>query len=316
MHANNSSGHHYFTDFNVSDKMRLSILIPTFNYVCVQLVQELALQCKQCSLLEEYEIIVADDCSDTETITQNRKINLITNCHYQESDTNLGRSRILNKMTKQMKYEWVLIIDSDAEVCSDTFISTYLSAAKGNDVICGGIKTSAKYSRTDNQLRYRYEENAHSIRSMKYRGSHPYMRFSSFNIMINATVFHSVNFDDSIVQYGYEDTLFGIGLKRCGINITHIDNPLIHTGIDSNLTYLIKTEKALQNLRIIKDKLQEGSILYQTFLRLQRCHLLPLVRIWHMLFANIERKNLLSHHPSLFVFNIYKLGYFTMLNDN
>ena len=294
--------------------MNLSILIPTFNYVCIDLVRALAAQCEQCPQLDDYEIIVADDGSEDKFIGLNRGINLIPHCHYEETAENIGRSRILNKMTTLIRYEWTLIIDSDAEVLSDDFINKYLSHTEGNDVICGGITTSRKHKRKDNLLRYKYEKSAQSIRSLTYRNANPYQHFSSFNILINTKVFNTVNFDDSIKQYGYEDTLFGIGLKRNKYKIVHIDNPLIHSGIDTNLSYLTKTEQALQNLVLLKDKLQEGSVLYQTYLKCRKIHLLPLIKIWHKLFSSVERRNLLSRHPSLFVFELYKLGYFTEHN--
>ena len=61
--------------------MNLSILIPTFNYVCIDLVRALAAQCEQCPQLDDYEIIVADDGSEDKFIGLNRGINLIPHCH-------------------------------------------------------------------------------------------------------------------------------------------------------------------------------------------------------------------------------------------
>jgi len=262
-------------------------------------------------MLDDYEIVIADDGStDNACITQNRRINEIPHCQYVESSENIGRSRILHKMVLQMRYPWVIIIDCDAEVSSMRFIETYLDHLAGQDVVCGGIITSDKYKRHDNTLRYKYESNASGIRALQYRNKHPYRFFSSFNILINARVFEKVNFDDSLTQYGYEDTLFGIHLEKNNFKILHIDNPLIHTGIDTNEKYLQKTEQALQNLVILKDKLQSGSLLYQYYLRLQKLHLIPFILLWHKVFASLERKNLLSQQPCLLLFSLYKLGYF------
>lgn len=52
-------------------KKELSILIPTFNDICVDLVQALARQCESIQRLK-YEIIVADDGSTNEDVKQRK----------------------------------------------------------------------------------------------------------------------------------------------------------------------------------------------------------------------------------------------------
>ena len=53
--------------------MKLSILIPTYNQDCSQLVKDLAAQCKQSGI--EYEILVMDDGStDPVTIKANQQL--------------------------------------------------------------------------------------------------------------------------------------------------------------------------------------------------------------------------------------------------
>ena len=78
----------------------LSILIPTYNNVCFELVKTLQAQAALLSDFE-YEILVADDGStDLSTITANRKINEIENCRYIEREKNVGRSAIRNFLAK------------------------------------------------------------------------------------------------------------------------------------------------------------------------------------------------------------------------
>ena len=63
---------------------KLSILIPTYNKICLGLVESLQ---AQASLLSDfhYEIIVADDGStDNSTIEANNAINKLPNCQYRE----------------------------------------------------------------------------------------------------------------------------------------------------------------------------------------------------------------------------------------
>ena len=51
----------------------LSILIPTYNYVCVKLVTDLQQQAERLEC--PYEILVADDASEDAFKRENRKIN-------------------------------------------------------------------------------------------------------------------------------------------------------------------------------------------------------------------------------------------------
>ena len=291
--------------------MKLSILIPTFNFVCTKLVQDLSRQCQVCGLLDDYEIIVVDDGSTlSETRVQNQAINTIPHCLFQEGETNIGRSKRLNQMAAIAKYPYILIADSDAEVCSPHFISEYLKNITRYDVLCGGILTSDKYAHQDNQLRFRYEKKAGNIRKLAYRNKRPYQNFTTFNIMLRKSVFDTIRFDEALSQYGYEDTMFGMELQANNVSICHIDNPLVHTGIDSNTSFLEKTEKALQNLYLLQDRIGRGSYLLTQYRKLSRMRLDSPIRLLHHLLCGWERRNLLGRHPSLLVFKLYKLGYF------
>lgn len=87
----------------------LSILIPTYNNVCFELVKTLQAQAALLSDFE-YEILVADDGStDLSTITGNRKINEIENCYYIEREKNMGRSAIRNFFSKKSQIQMVIV---------------------------------------------------------------------------------------------------------------------------------------------------------------------------------------------------------------
>lgn len=296
--------------------MNLSIVIPTYNYVCANLVKDLCIQCQSCTDIENFEIIVADDDSSNEsTKDANRSINSLPFCEFREEKQNNGPSRIRHKTVLATHYEWLILIDSDAKVCTPDFIQKYVDSIKeGYDVVCGGIKTTKKYLTKHNTLRYKYEEKADSIRMLEFRQTHPYHFFTAFNILIKRSVFDEVNFDNRLEQYGYEDALFGIELERHGYSLLHIINPLIHMGIDDNKSYVRKTEQAIENMVKLKDSIGSHSPLYQCYLTLSRYHLVWAIKLWHKLFAGLEKRNLLSKHPSLTLFDIYKLGYLCLIN--
>ena len=94
----------------------ISILIPTYNHTCVELVRTLQQQARQ--LPVSYEIIVADDGSTlASTIQANRAVNDYPNSRFIERQANAGRAAIRNYLAGQASMPWVLFIDS---VCGVT----------------------------------------------------------------------------------------------------------------------------------------------------------------------------------------------------
>ena len=298
--------------------MQLSVIIPEYNYDCTKLVSDLRQSCEAAYGLSSYEILVIDDGStNTETLETNKAIDKWPGCQFIRKTANTGLANTRNEGIKRSSGEFVVIIDCDAKVHNSDFIAHYMEAArqeKDNEfVICGSILTTPEYSRPDNQLRYRYEVAANRIRDIKYRQAHPYNSFTAFNVLISRDVFSRLVFEDIISQYGYEDTLFGMQLQKLGIPVHHIDNPLIHTGINSNEDFLHNTEQALQNLNTHARLFPQGTPITRTVERMRRLRLLPFVKMWHKWFAGLERRNLLGKNPSLLVFKLYKLGYFAQL---
>lgn len=92
----------------------LSILIPTYNYVCVKLVTDLQQQAERLEC--PYEILVADDASEDAFKRENRKINGIPGCKYIELQENVGRSRIRNILGRLARYDFFLFLDCDGGI--------------------------------------------------------------------------------------------------------------------------------------------------------------------------------------------------------
>ena len=73
----------------------LSVLIPTYNVVCISLVEHLYVQLVTNHVA--FEIIVADDGStQPSVIEENREINQFSHCQYLERGENVGRAAIRN----------------------------------------------------------------------------------------------------------------------------------------------------------------------------------------------------------------------------
>lgn len=292
----------------------LSILIPTYGFDCTELVSDLRTLCEKSTVKDQYEIMVIDDGSKNGLIcNRNSKINEWENCYFNEQPENTGKAILLNRAIKKVSFPLVLLIDCDAKVCSELFITNYLEVAETADVICGSIITSKAYLRESNKLRFKYEMAANHIRSQKFMNAHPYNCFTTFNVLLKKNVFDQIQFNEEIRSYGYEDTLFGLDLKSHCITIRYIENPLIHTGIDDNETFLLKTETALQNIANIGVQYEQVIKVSRVYNRLKSYGLSRMIKVWHHFFGSMERKQLCSGSPSLIIFMIYKLGYYANL---
>ncbi len=290
----------------------LSILIPTYNYTCYKLVADLH---QQAEILDvPYEIIVCEDGSrDRVSIIANHKIGELSHCRHVVNNQNQGQATTRNQLALMAVYDWILFIDSDAQVINPNFLSAYIDSIGKADVVIGGLIHPATTVEPHCSLRLKYERQADKTRGAVFRQQNPYGKFTAFNCLMRRSVFLCMKFDETCRQYGHEDTLFGLELKRRGICILHIDNPLLHTGIDTNEVFLHKTEVALNSLSMLGDKMRGGSRLLDIYTRFSRRHLAWVLRICYSLFGGIMRRSLLSARPSLTVFNLYKLCYFAKI---
>lgn len=288
--------------------MTISILIPTYNYDCRELVQQL-----QAQLPPDAEIIVGDDCPAS-------PIASLPGCRIYRPEHNLGRAAIRNALARIAHGEWLLFIDADAQVQRPTFIADYLAAVRSmsgatEGVCCGGTGNLPECPRPKAKLRYSYEVSVEKRQTLVRRRANPYAQFTTFNFIIRRSLFLSILFDEHIRAYGHEDTLFGLELQKRGIAILHIDNKLVHLGLEDADVFLAKTETALRTLATMSTMQQQSIRVSALSLRLSRLHLQPLVRVLFRAAAPLLRDNLLGTHPNQLLFALYKLGYYTSIRQ-
>ncbi|WP_346857540.1 glycosyltransferase family A protein [uncultured Draconibacterium sp.] len=296
----------------------LSINIPVYNFEIVSLVKQLVLQAD--ALQESYEIRVYDDGSDEIFKSINRNVRNISNVVYVELETNLGRSAIRNKMGLESEFEYLLFIDADSAVVKSDYLQTFISNAKSGRILCGGTAyASARPRDSEKLLRWTYGHKREAV-SAKVRNQNKGFIITSNNFLIPKAVFQQVHFRENIKKYGHEDTLLGYDLFKNNFEIFHIQNPVEHTGLESAQLFLSKTKTALKNLKLICDMLpgNENDFINQVnFTRKYKMitRLFP-VPLFQWLYARHEAKmerNLKGRHPNLFLFDLYKLSYFSTL---
>ena len=283
----------------------LSILIPTYNDVCCQLVNDL--QSQAAALGIDYEIIVADDGSTDEAVLrQNRTVNALPCCRLLERGMNSGRAVIRNVLASEARYPWLLFIDSDMTVCRTDFIERYVSTV--GDVVYGGLVIRHT---TRQNLRARYELSRASEHTLERRRQSPYHDFHTANFMIRRDLMLTHPFDERFSRYGYEDVLLGKTLQMNAIGIEHIDNPLSFEIFESNAAFVSKTEEGLQTLYSFRHELRG----YSRMIDFTEQHpvVSVLIRCWHHIAKKWERRHLCSNAPTLCVFTLYRLGYFLSL---
>ena len=283
----------------------LSILIPTFNDPCSTLVGNLQQQAEELGI--SYEILVADDGSTQHNVLEeNRSINALPHCQLIERRVNAGRAAIRNFLAQQARYAWLLFIDSDMVVCRNDYLRKYASFEE-TPIVDGGVVIGTCIP---GNLRSMYEKAAESEHTYEERQQSPYRDFHTANFMIQRALMIEHPFDERFRNYGYEDVLFGKAMEQAGVPILHIDNPMSFEIFEENEHFVSKTEEGLRTLYQFRHELKGYSRL------LDRAQTLPRtpIRWWHQLFGAIERKHLTGRHPSLWVFKIYKTGYFLSLS--
>ena len=301
----------------------LSILLPSYNNVCVSLVQALQRQADALwGKLDKpfrYEIIVADDCStDAACIDANRVIGDMLHCRYLRMKQNVGRAQIRNVLISESCGDYVLLIDSDLFLCDDNYLYRYATSTA--DVVYGGtriggeglvmVDNEANTEHLKGNLRYIYEKKAEPSHRAVFRQLRPNQEISVCNLYARRDIMEAHPFDSRFKAYGYEDVLFGKRLAESGIEVTHIDNPVLINEFEPNSVFVKKTEEAILTLCRFEQDLEGYSNLKTKVAVLGRYIPLSLFRLWHRIMKNKEKRNLTGPKPSLMLFKLYKLGFF------
>ncbi|MCL2327396.1 MAG: glycosyltransferase [Bacteroidetes bacterium] len=293
----------------------LSICIATYNYNVTKLVTELHKQCNAIAI--DFEIFIADDCSDLYFHEENKKLSELPQVSYWRNEKNIGRAANRNELARQAKFPYLLFLDCDAEIENQHFIENYLKVAYKNCVICGGVDYQKEKPEQNKRLRWRYgvqrEMLSAEMRTKTGKG------LTTFNMLIDKNLFQSITFNETICTYGYEDTLLEYTLKKQNFVITHIDNAAIHAGLDENKIFLQKIEESLYTLQqlvhtdtVDADFLQFIKI-YRMYCRCKKYKLTPLVRLLFRIKRPFLTYYIIQKNAPLWVLDFHKLSYFCSL---
>lgn len=295
----------------------LSLLIPTYNYNVQPLVLELQKQAEELDIV--YEIIVCDDANDSKYLKENLKLNELKSIHYFVNPTPLGRAKNRNELVKKAKFDLVLFLDADTFPTNSNLLKNYLDFhIKDNPmVVFGGLKYQEEKPEAKKMLRWIYGRKREAIPN-SVRRIDPYKTIFTSNLLIKKEILEQFPFDNSIVNYGHEDTVFFKVLKQHQITVQHIDNPVYHLGLDENSNYICKIEESLKNLKTLVElqKIDGFDVqILAVYYTLKKNRLKKLFTLFFKFSRVLLLKNLRSSRPNLIIFDIYRLGYLCSLSD-
>jgi glycosyltransferase involved in cell wall biosynthesis len=292
----------------------LSVLIPVYNTDIRPLVHTLHQQCQQEAIA--FEILCLDDGSPPELIALNRSVLTFSHTRYEVLPRHLGRAQIRNQLARQARYDYLLFLDNDSLVIRPAFIRTYLQAAGLAPVLVGGTCYQPSQPAAPYRLRWHYGRRREE-RAASWRNRQPYQAFYLNNIFLPRAVFLRYRLQPLPRDYGHEDSTFGRQLEAAGIAVRHLDNPVLHAGLEPADVYLNKSRQAVENLYWLYCQQGWGGAtkLVRLYRQLKTWKLVRPFQLGYGLLEALILKNLRGPWPWLWLFDLYKLYYFIREDD-
>lgn len=290
----------------------LTVCIPVYNTDIRPLVSALSRQAQADAL--DVEIRVYDDCSpDAGIRAANADIVGLERVVYREMERNLGRSAIRNRLAADARGQALLYIDGDMRAEDPAFLRRYYELHRRGDVVVGGVAYDSLLPGPEYALRWFYGHRRESAPASA-RQANPYRSFMTGNVMIPKQLMLDNPFDEQIVGYGHEDTLFGYRMSQQRRPVVHIDNPLVHNGLETSSDFFAKTRVSVANLVSLWARLgfdtgfAQNVKLLSTAKALIRQPCCAAVTTASRLFSGAIQRNLCGANPSLRLFDLYKLS--------
>lgn len=288
----------------------LSVCIPVHNTNITQLLTELSRQAQAFS--EQVEILVVNDGS---TVPILEKTSMFNHVRFITHSMPLGRSAARNRLMFEAKGSYLLMLDAGSEIIQFNFIEAWLHviAQEPAEVYYGGSQYPSRPDDDSRYLRWKVSSIRESlpIDIRKKRAT----AFKTNNAVIHKSVFEKLQFDESMVGYGHEDTLFGFELTQLGIMVRQVDIPVMNQLKDTNEAFINKTDAAIENLVMATQKassrvrFQQQVRLLKVYETFRKCRLLFLLDVLDQMITNVLRRQLIKPNKFMLVvkYDVYKL---------
>jgi glycosyltransferase involved in cell wall biosynthesis len=298
----------------------ISICIPVYNYDIRELVKEITFQCEELKLA--YELICVDDSSSNLQLEAiNRKFieeNVNSTIKYEALTTNKGRSAIRNYLVTKSTFNYCWFLDCDGKVGENkNLVKTFLQHLKENTVVSGG-RIYQKKIPNNKSLRLHWTwASKRELIDVSQRMQQPVQHFLSNNFIAHKDILLQIPFNEELNGYGYEDTFWASQIVNVGFSIQHINNPVIHDGLEINSDFLNKIEESILNLIRLKNICIHKKIEFPVKSKLTNLAELlskPIIKIFASLYFSSNKKKwkskLLSDNFNLFIFDLYRLAFY------
>lgn len=287
----------------------ISILIPVKNYDLDELIKSLTSQLEKIEI--HWEIIFCEDGSDEDYRDRNRELQGFDVQQYYFK-VNRGRNQTRDFLAHQANGDFCLFLDADKLPLKDDFISSYVSAISTypDAALFGGYSYSESKPQAEKELRWAYGHQKES-RPAKYRNRSPYRSTFSGNMLIPKQTF--LNISPKLTSYGYgSDIALGTWLKKANVEVVHLDNPVIHLGLESNETFVNKTKLAVDTLTELYKSGELAGHEHSLLKAAQKIDTLGFTSFFSLLYKRFHRsmeQKLISGPVSVRRLQIYKLLY-------
>jgi glycosyltransferase involved in cell wall biosynthesis len=288
----------------------LSILIPVFNREVGALVHALLAQVADWP--GPVEIRLLDDGSAADYRRANTALASLPGVLYEELPANVGRAAIRNQLAARARHEWLLLLDNDSLLPDSRFLARYAHAVRkqpGTLLFIGGTTyDAAPPADPALYLRWHYGR-AREMRPTAVRQSTPASQLTINNALLTKALLYRFPLDERLSGYGHEDTRFGLELAQAGVVVGHLDNPVLHDGLEPAATFLGKSRQAVRNLAQVlrTDGLGADTRLARTAAQLRATGLANPTRATLAALEPPLRRHLLGARPSLRALDLLKL---------
>lgn len=293
----------------------LTVCIPVYNKDVTMLVTTLMKQIDASN--ENVKVVLIDDKSSSSIVQTNS--NISNDVHFIPLDKNVGRSKIRNKFLEHTDSKHLLFLDCDSKIINDNFIETYLNYLNQHEpkVLVGASVYGQNKPSIQYRLRWKYGRIKES-KTYSERISDSNFSFKTNNFIISRECFAENLFNETISGYGHEDTLFGYDIRKKGIQIEHIDNPVLNDILDTNREFILKTEEGLHNLLVVLQITNNDQDLTSKIKLLKYYNRYRSSGMFKLFFAVAKkpiRYLLTKGCASLFLLDVYKLGYLIRIDS-
>lgn len=295
----------------------ISICIPVYNYNISTLVEGLkwAVAFSQVPA----EIIIYEDGSETlNPEFENDDTSRIIVRQY-TGESNKGRSFARNFLAHKASYPNLLFLDCDGFIPDQHYIINYVPfLALKNTVISGGRSYQSLEPKNQAYLLHWLYGTRIESKLAGERNFQAYLLFHSNNFLVSKELLLEHPFDEELSSYGYEDTVWAKTIHEKGISILHIDNVVIHLGLERNDVFIEKTNQALMNLVFLRRNNKSPGIKLESFYHEHFLAKIGLVKLGVKLFKFTMPwlvANLKSAHPKLWIYSMYKIFTYSIYWD-